>query len=774
MKRIRYFFLGLGLFVCLAGLLWQGRTPAAWALTEPLWKITDVQGRGSLLATGQDQAREANTLMVYTSAFGASTRTNAFGLEVVLIPQNGSAPGVYLVALVRDTEACRAPQRDPSQPVLKCGNATIPPGGLVLSATGTQRDALLSLLGGTQSIENGGTLYVQPQWLRQGSMKMAVSNPTPTSNPPGGGFPGVRGSHQLIRYDAGYGQPTTGTNEYGFEVTVKNGVVVTQEGSDSQIPAEPNSFVLSGHGRARDWLVANAPVGARIAISDDGVVTARVDASTYAEGLQQLALPSQRQDTPIPPVLTKNVAQVLTQVKRLEALRAQLASLETQTAAMAGQTLDEAQQVQWAQHRAMFPDSALRGVWHRPVEQSRQEVGQTLDRLKWAGINAVFLETYFHGYPLFPSETFTNYGLAQNQHPWARTFQGGDPLAVWVAEAHKRGMKLHAWFQTFYAGSKVLHPPGPVLSRYPFWANKQRVAIKATQPTASNLEIGHYFLDPANPDVRQFLWTLLGEIASRYQVDGVQLDYIRYAASLPPNRLRYADTTWGYTPQARASFTAYTGIDPATLTPESPQWPLWNEWKAEQVTTFVETAAQQLRRLRPDIELSVAIFPKREESLVRKHQDWTRWAQAGWLDFVTPMTLTSATKVIETDAREAVAKTEGRAPIMAGVFGPFNQNTAETLLEQLQAARRAGVAGVVLFDSAHLSGRMLRALNTAWGEGASSGATAAVVETKRAKSMPPVTGDMSSPSRASFDDEGENFMMMAPTTAPPHREILSE
>ena len=128
---------------------------------------------------------------------------------------------------------------------------------------------------------------------------------------------------------------------------------------------------------------------------------------------------------------------------------------------------------------APFPVDAVRGVWHRPVEKTQEAIGQTLDKLKSAGINTVFLETFFHGYTIFPSETFQAYGLT-NENPISR---GRRSFKMqWVEEAHARNMKVETWFQTFYAGTKAYHPPGPILIKYPSWANVQYSALIAVTP----------------------------------------------------------------------------------------------------------------------------------------------------------------------------------------------------------------------------------------------------------------------------------------------------
>lgn len=61
----------------------------------------------------------------------------------------------------------------------------------------------------------------------------------------------------------------TSTDAYGCEVTVMGGVVVRIDdrqagGSATGTPIPEGGFVLSGHGEARAWLLANAEIGALV------------------------------------------------------------------------------------------------------------------------------------------------------------------------------------------------------------------------------------------------------------------------------------------------------------------------------------------------------------------------------------------------------------------------------------------------------------------------------------------------------------------------------
>ncbi|WP_240339752.1 hypothetical protein [Halobacillus ihumii] len=76
-----------------------------------------------------------------------------------------------------------------------------------------------------------------------------------------------RGAGELIQYTPEHGD-TTGTNIYGYEVTVVEGKVVKRGGNNSSIPN--NGYVLSIHGS--DWLMENALMGAEVDIKDGRVL----------------------------------------------------------------------------------------------------------------------------------------------------------------------------------------------------------------------------------------------------------------------------------------------------------------------------------------------------------------------------------------------------------------------------------------------------------------------------------------------------------------------
>ncbi|MGP1375642.1 MAG: glycoside hydrolase family 10 protein [Almyronema sp.] len=343
---------------------------------------------------------------------------------------------------------------------------------------------------------------------------------------------------------------------------------------------------------------------------------------------------------------------------------------------------------------------------------SRQGLAVLFDRMAAAGINTVFFETVNAGYPIYPSR------IAPEQNPLSRHW---DPLEAAVELAHERNIELHAWIWTFAAGNQLHNQllnqpadyPGPLISRHPTWAGYDNrgnlIPSGQTKP----------FLDPANPEVRRYLLRLVEEIITRYDVDGLQLDYIRYPFQDPS-----ADRTYGYGLAARQQFQRLTGVDPLTLSPRDDAsateaertrqrhlWNRWTEFRIEQVSSFVEDVSQLVRRQRPDVILSTAVFAKPEHERLQKiQQDWGTWATEGTIDWVVLMSYALDTNRLEQLTQPwLVDNTFGSTLIIPGIR-LLNLPEAAAL-DQIQALRDLPAGGYALFATANLDGNFEAALN---------------------------------------------------------------
>ncbi|MBE9037213.1 family 10 glycosylhydrolase [aff. Roholtiella sp. LEGE 12411] len=346
-----------------------------------------------------------------------------------------------------------------------------------------------------------------------------------------------------------------------------------------------------------------------------------------------------------------------------------------------------------------FAQPEIRAVWldRGTIVRAGSEKGlaQIFDRLAQAGINTVFFETVNASYTIYPSQ------VAPQQNPLIR---GWDPLAAAVKLAHERDMELHAWVWTFAAGNQRhneiinVNPnyPGPVLAAHPDWANYDNlgnmIPINQTKP----------FFDPANPELRQYLLKLYEEIVTRYDVDGLQLDYIRYPFQDP-----FAGRTYGYGKAARAQFQQLNGVDPVNISSSQPDlWQKWTTFRTQQVDSFVAQVSQMLKQKRANLILSVAVFPLPELERIQKiQQNWELWARQGNVDLIVPMTYALDTSRFQKLAQPWISSTQlGSTLLVPGIrllsLPPVGA------LDQLQLVRDLPVSGYALFAAENFNNEL--------------------------------------------------------------------
>lgn len=144
------------------------------------------------------------------------------------------------------------------------------------------------------------------------------------------------------------------------------------------------------------------------------------------------------------------------------------------------------------------------------MRRQQDELCQTLDSLKRMGINTVLFQTRIRGTVVYPSGV----------EPWDMCLTGTadgdpgyDPLAFAVAECHRRGMELHAWVVTLPIGK---------------WGSIGQRRMSSRHPELVKRIKGEAYLNPECGGTAFYLADLCAEIVSRYDVDGLHLDYLRY------------------------------------------------------------------------------------------------------------------------------------------------------------------------------------------------------------------------------------------------------
>lgn len=525
-------------------------------------------------------------------------------------------------------------------------------------------------------------------------------DPTSQTNRAGSYLPGARGQNQLVIYTPNYGTRTN-TNEFGAEAVVENNTVTELSGADSYIPR--NGLVISGHGRAKTWMNSAIKVGTKIYIdsSSNLIYTYTTSESYIFESEKKISEAEQmleyyRSASPnynwkLPYSYISDAKSYLRKASKSpeEVQKYSQLAIEASNDAL----------------KSVLPykDNELKGVWLRPTEKTEADIIASLDRLKSAGIDNIFLETYYHGKTIFPSKTMEAYGFT----PQYEQFAGIDPLAIWIREAHKRGIKVHTWFETFYVGNQNPDSnPQSILAMNPSWGNKMKKDADLTTLSRSSSEHNGYFLDPSNPYVQDFLIKLVEEIITRYKPDGINLDYIRY-----PNCISNSENAnWGYTEFARNDFFMIYGVDPISLKKTDPLWQDWNNYRIEQVTNMVKKVGQLGRRY--NTYISAVIFPDRLTALSAKQQDWKTWSTRGYLNGLTPLFLTCDSKTANKMMQDVINAKSASTDFYAGLFVTFMGGSDEDLIRQIHEARKVDAKGVIIFDYAHLSNKYINTLST--------------------------------------------------------------
>lgn len=337
--------------------------------------------------------------------------------------------------------------------------------------------------------------------------------------------------------------------------------------------------------------------------------------------------------------------------------------------------------------------------------KGKQDLVNLFDQLAKAGFNTVFFETVNASYPIYPSQ------VAPEQNPLVR---GWDPLDAAVELAHERGMELHAWVWIFAAANQrhnalLNQPPdypGPVLSAHPDWA----IFDKQGRLFAPNTRKA--FFDPANPQVREYLITLLEEIATRYDVDGIQLDYIRYPFQDPR-----VNQTYGYGVAARQQFQQRTGVDPIEVYPrDRTLWQQWTDFRIRQVDSFVASVSARLLSQRPDLILSAAVFalPPAERQQ-RLQQNWEEWAKQGYIDLVVPMTYALDTEGLHSLAQPLLTESTFEQTLLIPGIRLLNLPDV-VAVDQIQLLRDLPANGYAVFAVENLNDNLHRIFQQTQGQ----------------------------------------------------------
>ncbi|HQL53303.1 MAG TPA: family 10 glycosylhydrolase, partial [Phycisphaerae bacterium] len=311
----------------------------------------------------------------------------------------------------------------------------------------------------------------------------------------------------------------------------------------------------------------------------------------------------------------------------------------------------------------------VRGIWvARFHYRYPDDVRAIMANCAAAGCNTVYWQVRGEGTVCYPSRI----------EPWGREFDykypGFDPLALAVEEAHKHGLRIEAWFNVMPGWKGTAPPPigSQVFNAHPEWfmhdANGQR------QPLSREYVI----LNPCLPEVRRHITKVVDEIISRYDVDGIHLDYVRYAWDSTPNAKR------AYPRDARTLglYRHDTGRDP------DDDLTAWDSWRANQLTRLVDDIRRTVNKRRPGATLTAAVWREPRIGYNDYLQNSVAWLRAGLVDALMPMVYTERFGQFEADI-DSYKRLVGRHPIVPGL-GLYMHTSDEVMAEQLRQCQSWG------------------------------------------------------------------------------------
>lgn len=162
-----------------------------------------------------------------------------------------------------------------------------------------------------------------------------------------------------------------------------------------------------------------------------------------------------------------------------------------------------------------------------------------------------------------------------------------DVLARVLSAARDRGLEVHAWFPALPAWQSVYQG-----LRLPLWEAHGIGSDDPWVPVTRGGAQGTFF-DPGVPAVADHVVAVARELATRYAVDAVHVDYLRYESQ-----------DWGYHPTSLARFrTAYSL--PRTYVPAVDDW-RWDAWRREQTRAIAQRITDAVHTARPTTAVTLA------------------------------------------------------------------------------------------------------------------------------------------------------------------------
>ncbi len=286
-----------------------------------------------------------------------------------------------------------------------------------------------------------------------------------------------------------------------------------------------------------------------------------------------------------------------------------------QTEPVRGVWLTTVSRLDWPPISSVTASPALR------IRQQQQALTAKLDKLHSLGINTVFFQVKPDGTALWRSRIL----------PWSDTLTGNigqdpgyDPLQFILDEAHKRGMKMHAWFNPYRVSTNTKPATVTALNNT---LQLQPASVFVLHRDWIRTASDRFVLDPGIPAARDWITSIVAEVVSNYAIDGVQFDDYFYTetATSPLN-------------------------DSATFRQYGAGFASKADWRRHNTQLLIEQVSRTIKQLKPAVEFGVSPAgvwrnlshdaagsdTRGAAAYDEAYADTRRWVQLGLLDYIAP------------------------------------------------------------------------------------------------------------------------------------------
>ncbi|PSK97996.1 uncharacterized lipoprotein YddW (UPF0748 family) [Murinocardiopsis flavida] len=271
------------------------------------------------------------------------------------------------------------------------------------------------------------------------------------------------------------------------------------------------------------------------------------------------------------------------------------------TTAMRATWISSVQNIDWPSEPGLTPAA------------QKRELQTLYDEAVGYGLNAVFVQIRPTADAFWPSE----------HEPWSEwltgtqgTDPGYDPLEFAVAEAHKRGLEFHGWFNLYRVAMHT--DPGRLVEDHPARRNPDWVFAYG----------GKLYYNPGIPEVRSFVQDAMMDAVENYDMDGVHFDDYFYPYPVEGQVVPDEDT-----------FAEFGG-----------DFDDIGDWRRDNVNLLVEEMGERIHEAKPDVDFGISPFgiwrnaasdpdgsdTSGFESYDGIYADSRTWVKEGWVDYINP------------------------------------------------------------------------------------------------------------------------------------------